>query len=407
MFNPLDFIFKKRITAVLGIDIGTSSIKIAELRREEENRFRLLNYAILEMKTPKNETAWRGLSFDLKDEELAKKIQRLRKEAGMDADSVVMSLPVFSTFVTLMEMPVLDEKELASAVPLQAREYIPIPISEVVLDWKLVRTTKKSDLTTAKLSPHQASIEVEPADGGKTIEIEREIGKDVVGGEAGGQIYGKRKGAHSEVLLMAAPREMVQKYVRIAQMAGLTLLGLEIESFALARSAINDPSKPTLLLDLGAFSSSVAVFDEGYLRMVHGLGISSLDLTRACSRALGTDLERAEAQKVIFGLFASGGGDVEIVTAYVPLLEAMARDIERVISAYWRLHNRQITEVVISGNTALLKGLDRYIASRLQIAVRILNPFERVILPKELSPPAVALLGPGLANAVGLAMKEI
>jgi type IV pilus assembly protein PilM len=210
---------------------------------------------------------------------------------------------------------------------------------------------------------------------------------------------------HAEVLLMAAPREMVQKYVRVAQLAGLTMLGLEIESFALSRSAISQNSTPVLLLDLGAFSSSVAVFDEGFLRVVHNIAVSSVDLTRACSRALGTDLNRAEAQKRSLGLYASGG-EAEIATAYLPLLDALARDCERVISAYWRLAARKVGSVVISGNAALLKGLDRYITSRLQIPASPVNPFARVVLPKELTGVS-SFLRPELANAVGLAMKEV
>jgi type IV pilus assembly protein PilM len=397
MFNPIDYIFRKRITSVLGVDIGTSSIKIAELKREDGNYFRLVNYAVMEMKKTKDESGFRGLSFDLQDSELADRIKVLKKEAGFATDSAIMSLPVFSTFVTIMEMPVIDEKELATAVPLQAREYIPIPISEVVLDWKLVKKTTKADLVRADLA--------------KRVAKEADQNEAAVPGSSdqaaamGGEDVQKRRTAKSEVLLMAAPREMVQKFVRIAQLSGLTLLGLEIESFALARSAVADPNIPVLLLDIGAFSSSVAVFDDGFLRLVHTIGVSSSDLRRACARALGTDNDRAELYKNSYGLYASGG-EKEIVAAYLPLLESLSRDIERVISAYWRTNNRQVAQVILSGGAALLKGLDEYLVSRLRIPVNPINPFKKTMIPKDLTPVA-GLLANEFANAIGLAMKEI
>ncbi|MDP3963808.1 MAG: pilus assembly protein PilM, partial [bacterium] len=222
MFNPIEFLFQKRLTSVLGIDIGTSSIKIAELRREEAGKFRLVNYAIMEMHHLQEEGGFRGLSFDIPDAELAKYIKILIKEAGFNSETAVMSLPVFSTFVTIMRMPALNEKELAGAIPLQAREYIPIPISEVVLDWKLIRTTKKSDLIRAELAKRTGG---DDASGGN--EAAGASGADEASGKAPGAAIAARK-AESEVLLMAAPRDMVQKYVRVAQMANLTLAGLEI-----------------------------------------------------------------------------------------------------------------------------------------------------------------------------------
>ncbi|MDP3963924.1 MAG: pilus assembly protein PilM, partial [bacterium] len=194
---------------------------------------------------------------------------------------------------------------------------------------------------------------------------------------------------------------------RVAQMANLTLAGLEIESFSLTRSTLDpqDAAQPVLFLDIGSLSSSVAVFDDGFLRIVHNVGASSTDLMRACARALGTDIDRARAQYQAYGLYASGG-DTEIVTAYLPLLEALSRDIERVFSAYWRSSTRQVSRVLLSGGAAVLKGLDHYLSSRLRVPVEIVNPLARLAMPKDLA-PAASLIGPPLANAVGLAMKEI
>src|SRR3989344_4344212 len=136
----------------------------------------------------------RGLSFDLQDEDLAKKIKLLRAEAGFVADAAVMSLPVFSTFVTVMTMPPLSEKELAGAIPLQAREYIPIPISEVVLDWKVIRTTTRADMARADIAP---AVARQSAPGSQEF-------MDEEGGRSEGARDALHKTPGTEVLLMAA-----------------------------------------------------------------------------------------------------------------------------------------------------------------------------------------------------------
>lgn len=383
MFNPFDLIFRRRAPSVLGLDIGTSSIKIVEVKREE-NRFKLLNYAELEIAGYRDEQGFRGLSFDLRDVELAEKIRVLLREGGFTASVAVMSLPVFSTFVTVMDMPMLSEKELATAVPLQAREYIPIPVSEVVLDWKIIRTTKRSDLVRAGAASAPA-MAASPAPPGADAS--------------------RRSGAHTEVLLMAAPQEMVQKYSRVAELAKLELMALEIEVFSLARAALaGDDQNPSVLVDIGALNTSVSVVDGGFLRVVHNVEISGVDLSRAVSRALGVDLDRGEYYKRGQGLFAAGG-ETEVVSAYLPLLEALSRDIERVVSAYWRRSSRQVSQIVLAGRSSMLKGLAEYLSGRVRIPTALANPFRVVALPRDLAPSAPQL-GLELSTAIGSAMKE-
>ena len=61
----------------------------------------------------------------------------------MKADTAIISIPVFSSFLTVMELPNLNEKELESAIPFEARSYIPVPLAEVVLDWIILPHKKK------------------------------------------------------------------------------------------------------------------------------------------------------------------------------------------------------------------------------------------------------------------------
>ena len=74
----------------------------------------------------------------LPDQEIVWGLKELIKKGGIKSKDVVASIPSFSTFTTVIEMPYLSEQELAKTLPFEARKYIPIPLNEVVLDWSII-----------------------------------------------------------------------------------------------------------------------------------------------------------------------------------------------------------------------------------------------------------------------------
>ena len=140
MFNPFKTnieIFKPKIK--LGIDIGTASIKIVELGKEG-GRFNLTNYGIFELRSlgaASQEAKSKGL-LKLPDAEVVWGIKEILKKANITSKDVVASIPSFSTFATVIELPYLSTEDLARAVQFEAKKYIPIPLNSVVLDWSII-----------------------------------------------------------------------------------------------------------------------------------------------------------------------------------------------------------------------------------------------------------------------------
>src|SRR3989344_1932190 len=129
--------FSRKIRRQLGIDVGTSSIKIVELEKED-NYIKLANYGLIEDSDFFGEiTNGSSVPSGLKISEgdVSALIKQLIDKSKMKTDTAVMSIPIFSSFLTVMELPNLNKKELENAVPFEARSYIPVPLSEVVLDW--------------------------------------------------------------------------------------------------------------------------------------------------------------------------------------------------------------------------------------------------------------------------------
>ncbi|MBU2264785.1 pilus assembly protein PilM, partial [Patescibacteria group bacterium] len=139
----LDWLFGEKSNTYLGIDLGSSSIKIVELGRKDGRAF-LVNYALAQTKS---EAVFSVI--DLKNEEIIKIIETLVDEAKISGRHANVSLPVEKTFSTVISLPAMPEKELAAAVSFEAQKYVPLPLDEVALDWTVISNTADQNTGTA------------------------------------------------------------------------------------------------------------------------------------------------------------------------------------------------------------------------------------------------------------------
>src|ERR1044072_7942309 len=126
-------------SSVLGLDIGTTSIKMVEVARGEKMP-KLVNYGILESRASlsRANTALQSSTLKLFDQEAANFLKTLIGKMRPRTTAIAASLPVFSAFTTILSFPDMPQEELAKAVAFQARQYVPLPLSEVALDWSKV-----------------------------------------------------------------------------------------------------------------------------------------------------------------------------------------------------------------------------------------------------------------------------
>lgn len=342
--------------SVVGIDIGSHSAKVVQLKYEGERAILETYGELLSAGYFKNSAGGPGIGFlRYLDTDVASLLKDVLKESNVTSKEAVLSIPTSSSFIAPITFPRLSRKEIDQAVPYEARKYVPIPASEVLLDWEV---------------------------------FDADEGKDSV-----------------DVLLVAVPREIVEKFKRVARLAGLNPRALEIEAFSLIRSLIGPDQTATAILNLGHLTTTLAIADKGRLRVSHSFGRGSQELSRALERGAGVSYERAESIKKEAGL-SERIEEKETTSIISPLIETLFSETERMISIYNRKAPRKIQKINLTGGGSNLKGLIDYVSSKFGVEVTKGNPFSRVVTPAFMQ-PILRDIGPGFSVAVGLALREI
>ncbi len=369
MFN----LFKSR--GKLGIDIGTSAIKIIELEKES-GRFVLKNYGFFEFKsaggTPSaTESKQVQNILKLPDGEIIWGIKEVLKKAKIKATDIVASIPSFSTFATVIELPYISEQDLAKSIPFEARKYIPVPLSEVVLDWSII-DIPSPNVRLNGLGPKN------PTDTTKPTNV--------------------------EVFLAAVPKDETVRYQKIMQGAGLRLRALELENSALIRALLGNDLGPTVIINIGGRSTSILIVNKGYERVSHNYEIGGFEVTKSIARSLNVGLDKAEELKKKLGLKEI---DENIInTAMKSLIDMMVFETRKTITNYEETKNQKISKVLLVGGLTNMPNFANYFQQKLGRQVSIGHALARVVYPQTLS-PVIQELSSTFAVATGLAMREI
>ena len=351
-------LFASRSSRVAGIHIGTFSTKVVQLRYEAERAIletygELLNEKYLGA-GGSGAGSGEGVLHRV-DEDISSLLADLLRESNVSTREVVFAIPTTAAFITTISFPKALESEIPQAIKYEARKYVPIPIAEVVLEW--------------------------------TVLEEAEARDDI------------------RVLLVAVPREVVEKFKRVGEITKLTIRALEVEPFSVARSLIGHESTPTLILDFGHQTSSLIFVDRGFVRMVSAISHGSHELTRALERGLGVGLARAETSKREVGL-SERIEEQEITSVIVPLLDTLFAEFGRLVSLYTRRAQRRTQKIILPGGGAHLKGIVEYTVSKLGLETTRGNPFARVVTPPFMQ-PILNQVGPNLSVATGAALRGL
>ena len=352
----------------LGIDIGTAAIKIVELEKSG-GRFVLKNYGLFELKGTDIQSSGPGVGqsiLKLPDQEIVWGLKGLIKKGNIKATDAIAAIPSFSTFSTIIEMPYLSEKELAKALPFEARKYIPIPLSEVVLDWSIIDIINPTGL-----------------------------------GATPGLVSGP---AIVQVFLAAVPKDETEKYKRIMKSVGLNLKALELENTALIRALLGNDLSPTAIVNIGGRSTSIIIVNKGYERVSHNYEIGGFEITKSIARSLNISIEKAEELKRKMGMNKI---DENIVNeAMVSLIDMMVFETKKTISSYEGLKNQKISRILLVGGLTNMPGFVGYFKQKLNLDVYGANAFARIMYPESLK-PVIQELANTFSIAAGLAMRDV
>lgn len=355
---------------ILGIDIGSSSIKVVLIEKVEE-KVVLRNYG--EIALGPSGGVGVGQATNLPPEKVALALRDLLKETGITASHTLIAIPFSASLLTVVELPDIGKKELDSMIPIEARRYIPVPIAEVSLDWWVLPKRKSEEKTIVNA----------PADAPKQV----------------GKI---------EVILAAIHNEIVKKYESIKRDAQIPGAGshFEIEIFSTLRAIVGSDLSPILVIDIGAGSTKLALIDEGVVRGSHVISVGGQDITLGLSRSQGITFDKAEETKCRVGMIGDAEGrDVTVVAEL--LLSNIMNEAARFAENYENKHNTNISKVILVGGGARLKGIEKIVAQNFsKTTITIGDPFSRVDAPAFLA-STLKKLSPGFAVALGVALKGL
>jgi len=365
MWNPFKTLLPKNF---LGIDIGTSYIKIAEISKSGHKK-KLENYGQLSA-SAFYEKPFRTLEKNtlfLSNQEIVKAIKAIIEEAGIKTRQVVFSIPDFSSLFTNFELPPMTKEELPQAVRYEAKQHIPLPLAEVTLDWQV--------------------IESRPLDDKKTS---------------------------FKILLVAVPNEVVNQYQEIARISHLELFALEAEAFSLMRSLVDeDEKKPIALIDIGVRSTTCSIIDKRILKTSHSFDISGNDLTATLTKGLDISFAEAEKLKKQYGIeglrndTGLGRNGQTIREILLPLIDVILTEIKEILNNFYQQEKKEVEKIIIAGSTALLPGLKEYFKESLDNKeVKIGNPFSNIFYPPILE-KTLTEIGPSFAIAIGSALRGL
>lgn len=348
-------IFSKEAKSVIGIDIGTSSIKVVQLRRER-GRVLLETYGAIALGPYAGVEIGRATS--LPAEKISEALKDVIREANITTNDASISIPYASSLISIIKLPSSVEKQLAQVVPIEARKYIPVPINEVLLDWFVVS-----------------------------------------GGKGSGPV-----GDKIDVLLVAIHNDTIAKFRTIASDAMLTVSFFEIEVFSAVRAALDHGLAPVAVVDMGAATTKFYVVERGLIHESHIINHGSQDLTLAISRSLNLTVEQAEERKRKLGL--SGGADPGLRQSIELTLGPLLSEVSRTAVAYEQRTNQALGGMVMTGGGAALKGFKEFAQTKIQNEVRLADPFGKTQAPAFLE-GILKEAGPEFTVAVGLALRRL
>lgn len=333
----------------VGLDLGSKTIKVVELEKEGAG-FKLASSGVI---------GYTGSpASQIKDDKeavgLAEAVRKLGKEAKISSKEISLALPESLVFTRTIRFPPLTDQEIDAAVKWEAEQYIPIPLGEAI--------------------------------------IEHQIVERIEGGPKPGVA----------VLLVASPKALVEKYIKVVSAAGFTVVGVETEALALARS-LAPAQGVVMLVDFGAVSTGMVIVKNGMVAFSRSIPIAGDAFTRALSQGLGIAHAQAEEYKRAYGLSEELEGKVKATLD--PVFNLVIDEVKKAIHFYQSEEKAEApTSLVVSGGTSTMPEAISTLSDLLGLEVVVGNPFAKV----KVSPEAAKNLQNYVSLysvAVGLALR--
>lgn len=342
-------IFNKSI----GLDIGLTRIKAISLYRQKEG---LAFDAFQVLPTPP-----RGMLSEssLDEQEMAQALRKAVEGLKANSKSVNIALSDNKAYTKVIDMPVLSDKELSLAIYWEAERHIPVDLSTITLVWNVLRRPPKSSV-----------------------------------------------GEKMQVLMVGAPTVLINKYQKVLQMANLTLNSIETETLAILRALVTPGLPPTIILNIGAINTSLAIIKNGILVLTYTIPTGGQAISRSIEADFGLTPSQSEEYKRTYGISREGAGQ-RIGKSTEPILGSILLEIKKALAFHSQKYKDDsiIRQILLSGGTAKLPGIDLFFAENSGIETVVANPWK--IFPNQKIPAEILSGASDYTIALGLAMRDL
>ena len=356
--------------SVVGIDIGSSAIKVVQARKEKGVAI-LETYGSLAI-GPYVEGAEIGQHANANEEVLHTVLSALLQEAKVTASTACVSIPFHSSLISLIEVPALSDERIAQTIPFEAKRYIPVPLEDVSLDWLIV--------PQALLNRDDKPI-FEDSNAVEKVEQEE-----------------KRK-----VLLIAIHNHELIKHKNILNKIDLETQFFEIEIFSTLRSSVYEAGLPSIVVDIGARSTKLYIVEHGIILRSFFISQGGQDITQSIARVENISFKEAEHKKREFG-FEITDEDTRHVMSLIT--DEIFTEANNAIVDFEQRYHQSVSKIVLTGGGASMKGVLDEVKTKTNIAVEIANPFARMRHPALLS-ESLKESGSEFSVAVGAALRAL
>jgi len=336
----------------IGIDIGSHAIKVCQVAKSGDN-FRIISLGTAKLPDGAVED---GILQE--PEEVARTITTLLNNLKLKEKSVAISISGYSVIVKKINLSVMAEKDLDDYIQAEVGQYIPFDIEDVYLDYQDLHTN--------------------------TADYDR-----------------------TDVMLVAAKREVVDGYLSMLQSAGLKVVIVDIGAFALENIYDTNYSleENVVLVDIGATKMSINIVSQGISVLARDVVVGSRQLTDQIQNRFGITTEEAEGLKMGYEPVEEKQKDLDEI--FASTCTQWALELKKAIDLYYTNNpDMALNKIILSGGGSRIQGLDQFFAEEIGLEVETLNPFRKIQTDnKNIDKEYLDYIGPEIAIALGLAIR--
>jgi type IV pilus assembly protein PilM len=341
--------------SLIGLDIGSRSVKVAEIT-ETKNGRKLRRFGMADIPPGAIED---GAISDT--ETVAQVIRQLLKSANIKATNVALSIGGYSVIIKKINVQTMPEEQLQETIHFEAEQYIPFDISDVNLDFQLLGEVENN--------PSQMSV-----------------------------------------FLVAAKKEMVNDYINLATLVGLTPCIVDVEAFALQNifeANYDIQGENVALIDIGASKTSLNILKDNSSVFMRDVALGCIQINQKIMSMLDCSYDQAELIK--FGEASKKLSADELKQIISAVVTDWCTEIRRALDFFYTNYpDDPIKRIILSGGGANIAEFRQLLASESAAQVETLNPFNGVVVDeKSFDPEYIRQIGPQAAIAMGLALRRV